>query len=132
MSDFTFLFNRKGALYPLDFTSCNKNSQCKNTETSSEAQKPNNNIQSTGLSTSEWPFNSIFDSTLVHLCSKVIVNMPNKEIDRITDSIPAELFVPLFKASLYPVKDNAIDVRTFFFCVLIFFYIIKGYRIIFL
>lgn len=63
-----------------------------------------------GKSTNEWPFNNLLDSTLVHLCCKVIVNMPTKQIDKIADIVPAELFLPLFKASLYPVKDNVIDI----------------------
>jgi hypothetical protein len=89
MADFSFLFNRKGALYPLDLANCL--SATSNTRLN------------------EWPFNNLLDTTLVHLCCKVVVNMPHKQIDKITDIIPAELFLPLFKASLYPVKDNVID-----------------------
>lgn len=100
MADFTFLFNRKGALYPLDF----KLHSNVNTNNINNNQKTNNHINN------EWPFNNLLDSTLVHLCSKVIVNLPSKQLDRMIDLIPAELFIPLFKASLYPVRDNAIDV----------------------
>jgi hypothetical protein len=139
MADFTFLFNRKGALYPLDFAALTPN-RPNSTNNPNELQQqqqeeptPSNSDVSTeadtsaatrtlllsslpkttkpaAAMTSEWPFNNMFDSTLVHLCSKVIVSLPTKEINRITDIIPAELFVPLFKASLYPVKDNSIDV----------------------
>ena len=95
MADFTFLFNRKGALYPLDF------------KTESAQSKIKNRFKN------DWPLNNLLDSTLVNLCSKVLVNLPAKELDRILDIIPVELFVPLFKASLYPVRDNALDVQTF-------------------
>jgi hypothetical protein len=128
MADFTFLFNRKGALYPLDFTSSTSTNRPNSSDPNESTNASQETVTSTDTSannsnssrarcapqTSEWPFNSMFDSTLVHLCSKVIVSMPTKEIDRITDIIPAELFVPLFKASLYPVKDNSIDVMLFF------------------
>jgi hypothetical protein len=87
MADFSFLFNRKGALYPIDLASA-----------------------SNTIKLNEWPFNNLLESSLVHLCCKVIVNMPPKQIDKITESIPAELFLPLFKASLYPVKDHVIDI----------------------
>ncbi|CAF0725495.1 unnamed protein product [Brachionus calyciflorus] len=92
MADFTFLFNRKGALYPLDF------------KTETTQSKLKNRFKN------DWPLNNLLDSTLVHLCSKVLVNLPAKQLDRILDIIPAELFVPLFKASLYPVRDNALDI----------------------
>lgn len=90
MADFTFLFNRKGAIYPLDFS----------TTASPRLAQLN----------TEWPFNNLLDSTLVHLCCKVLVNMPPRDFDRVTENIPVELFVPLFKATLYPVRDTAIDV----------------------
>lgn len=99
MADFTFLFNRKGAIYPLDFSSTKPSMTTVNTRR--QVQSINN----------EWPYSNILDSTLIHICCKVLVNMPPKEFDRVTDNIPAELFVPLFKASLYPVRDTAIDVR---------------------
>ena len=115
MSDFTFLFNRKGALYPLDFASTipanSKQANSSNEQSTEETSSASTASKVKAQLMSEWPFNNIFDSTLVHLCSKVIVSMPTREIERITDLIPTELFVPLFKASLYPVKDNAIDVR---------------------
>lgn len=98
MADFTFLFNRKGAIYPLDFSSTKASTTTVNTRR--QVQSINN----------EWPYSNILDSTLVHICCKVLVNMPPKEFDRVTDNIPAELFVPLFKASLYPVRDTAIDI----------------------
>ena len=117
MSGFTFLFNRKGALYPIDFSVFNSitenttpNNANLNSDYETNSEHNLNNRQAQQKITSEWPFNSINDSSLVHLCSKVIVSMPTSEIDRITNLIPAELFIPLFKASLYPVKDNAIDV----------------------
>jgi hypothetical protein len=106
MADFTFLFNRKGALYPLDFAASAPPARAVATDSQLNPAAPIKPVQTT----SEWPFNSMFDSTLVHLCAKVVVSMPSAEIERITDLIPAELFTALFKASLYPVKDNAIDV----------------------
>lgn len=95
MADFTFLFNRKGAIYPLDFESPLDNNY----------HRINNTRRA-----NEWPSNNFADCTLVHLCSKIIVNKSTSEIDQITDMIPTELFIPLFKASLYPVKDNVIDI----------------------
>ena len=98
MADFTFLFNRKGALYPLDLQSQN----------SAVVTCASPHLMNKKLN--EWPFNGLLDSTLVNLCCKTIVNLPTKYLDKIADEIPAELFVPLFKAALYPVKDSAIDV----------------------
>lgn len=95
MADFTFLFNRKGAIYPLDLAS--------------SGQKQFNSFSLKPKSHSNWPFNNVLDSSLIHLCAKVIVN-DQMLIERATDQIPDELFVPLFKASLYPVKDFSIDV----------------------
>lgn len=95
MADFTFLFNRKGALYPVDFKS------------------EKNQIKFKNRLKNDWPLNNLLDTTLVNLCSKVLVNLPAKELDRILSIIPAELYIPLFKASLYPVRDNALDVCTF-------------------
>lgn len=95
MADFTFLFNRKGALYPVDFKEEKNQTKFKN--------RPKN----------DWPLSNLVDTTLVNLCSKVLVNLPAKEIDRILNIIPAELYISLFKASLYPVRDNALDVCTF-------------------
>lgn len=112
MADFTFLFNRKGALYPLDLTGSSTTAANQNVNIDTNINANKQHLKSIN----EWPYNSLLDSTLVHLCAKVIVNMPAKQIDKITDQIPAELFIPLFKASLYPVKDQAIDVlQTFYF-----------------
>ena len=102
MSDLMFLFNRKGALYPIDFESA----------TFTEA------TLSGGQSGKvDWPFASsnaaaagFSSNTLVYLSARQIVAMPKAEIDRITDILPVELFFPLFKASLYPVRDDVIDV----------------------
>lgn len=105
MADFTFLFSRKGAIYPLDFSSSSAkadNLKSKTISTVSKARLAQLN--------NEWPYNNLLDSTLVHLCCKVLVNMTPKEFDRMTDNIPVELFLPLFKACLYPVRDTAIDV----------------------
>lgn len=114
MADFTFLFNRKGAIYPLDFSTHRTQTSQRLTSTTTTTTTTLNN---------EWPFNNLLDSTLVHLCCKVLVNLPAREFDRMTDNIPIELYVPLFKATLYPVRDTAIDVRqissilkTLFFC----------------
>ena len=93
MADFTFLFNRKGAIYPLDVQT-------------SRGQRLFNSA--TG---NEWPFNNLLDSTLVHLCCKVLVNMSDSQLAAVADVVPAELFLSLFKASLFPVRDGAIDVR---------------------
>jgi hypothetical protein len=84
MTDFTFLFNRKGALYPVDY----------------ENTKP------------EWPQDP--NSTkqvpsLVFLCCKIIVS-DSTLTERTIDVVPNELYLPLFKASLYPVRDTAIDI----------------------
>jgi len=98
MADFTFLFNRKGALYPLDLYSPN----------SAVVTSASPHLMSKKLS--EWPFNGLLDASLVNLCCKTIVNFPIVHLDKLADEIPAELFVPLFKAALYPVKDSAIDV----------------------
>ena len=98
MADFTFLFNRKGALYPLDLYSPN----------SAVVTSASPHLMSKKLS--EWPFNGLLDASLVNLCCKTIVNFPVAHLDKIADEIPAELFVPLFKAALYPVKDCAIDI----------------------
>lgn len=120
MADFTFLFNRKGAIYPLDLSSSSSNRMVFNSS-SSRQSSPSNGADTAHMTArlamlnNEWPFNNLLDSTLVHLCAKVIVNMPPKQLDQITDNIPAELFVPLFKATLYPVRDNAIDVNILFF-----------------
>lgn len=84
MTDFTFLFNRKGALYPIDYN----------------------------LNNNEWPYESKNELTLVNLCSKVIVS-DSTLTNKVTDIIPAELFIPLFKAALYPVKDTSIEVSSF-------------------
>ena len=92
MADFTFLFNRKGALYPLDLSSA------ASFDSPRAPKKPH-----------EWPFSSARDSSLVHLCCKVVVTSPREHLDYATDVLPAELFIPLFRASLYPVKDHAID-----------------------
>ena len=95
MADFTFLFNRKGAIYPLDL--------------SSSTQQQLSTISSKLKSLENWPYNNVLDASLVHLCAKVIVaNTPLMQ--QATDQVPAELFLPLFKAALYPVKDQAIDV----------------------
>ncbi len=69
----------------------------------------NNKLNNLKKSLNDWPYNNVLDSSLVHLCAKVIVNEP-KLINQVTDIVPAELFVPLFRASLYPIKDFAIDV----------------------
>lgn len=95
MADFTFLFNRKGAIYPLDLAS--------------STQEQLSTIPSKIRSLDNWPFNNVLDSSLVHMCAKVIVNNQNL-IDQATETVPDELFVPLFKAALYPVRDSAIDV----------------------
>lgn len=123
MADFTFLFNRKGAIYPLDLAAPTLSSlNGANLIRQHQTTPPTTTVGTTTASTAatlscklahlnnEWPFNNLLDATLVHLCCKVIVNMPPKELDQITDNIPAELFVPLFKATLYPVRDSAIDV----------------------
>lgn len=84
MTDFTFLFNRKGALYPVDY----------------ENTKP------------EWPQDSNNTkqvSSLVFLCCKIIVS-DSSLTEKATDIVPIELYLPLFKASLYPVRDAAIDI----------------------
>ena len=107
MADFTFLFNRKGAIYPLDLST--------NVAASSHDSLPPNPFTTTKiLASNEWPLNNVYDSTLVHLCSKVIVSNQSL-VDKATDTVPNELFIPLFKAALYPVKDYAIDVSGFFF-----------------
>jgi hypothetical protein len=119
MADFTFLFNRKGAIYPLDLTSdinlptsisdSNQinNSEHQNTEPSQQQQRL---LTKRDKLKNEWPYNSILECTLTHLCCKVIV--ADKDlIEKSTDFLPAELFISLFKASLYPVKDYAIDVN---------------------
>ena len=93
MADFTFLFNRKGAIYPLDLAST--------------TQEQLLNYKNKSLE--NWPFNNVRDSSLVHLCSKVVVN-DQRLIERATDEVPDELYLPLFKAALYPVKDVALDV----------------------
>jgi hypothetical protein len=80
MTDFTFLFNRKGALYPIDYENLN-----------------------------EWPHNNNHNPTLVQLCCKVIVSDAILT-HKIVGLVPNELFMPLFKAALYPVRDLAIDV----------------------
>ena len=98
MADFTFLFNRKGALYPLDLHS----------PASAIVTCASPHLIRKKLT--EWPFNGLLDTTLVNLCCKTIVNFPTKYLDKIADEVPAELFIPLLKASLYPVKDSAIDV----------------------
>lgn len=95
MADFTFLFNRKGAIYPLDLAS--------------STQEQVSSLSSKFKTLENWPYNNILDSSLVHLCSKVIVNDQDL-MERATEQVPDELFVPLFKASLYPVKDFAIDI----------------------
>ncbi len=97
MADFTFLFNRKGAIYPLDLSSSN--------------QQQLNSLSSKLKSLENWPFNNVLDSSLVNLCAKVIV-ADTELVQKATDVVPDELFLPLFKASLYPVKDSAIDVLT--------------------
>jgi hypothetical protein len=107
MADFTFLFNRKGALYPLDFSSLDVQTSSNSSSTQFDLNIENK-IRMKKLN--EWPFNSSLDSSLVHLCCKVIVNSPKDYIEYVTDVIPSELFIPLFKASLYPVKDHAIDI----------------------
>ena len=84
MTDFTFLFNRKGALYPIDYNNRNNNSE-------------------------DWPCNNNKNTTLVHLCCKVIVHMPILT-NKIVNMVPNELFMPLFKAALYPLEECAIDV----------------------
>lgn len=94
MADFTFLFNRKGAIYPLDLAS--------------STQEQLTNLSSKLKSLDNWPYNNVLDSSLQHLCAKVIVN-DQRLIEKATDQVPDELFLPLFKASLYPVKDHAID-----------------------
>lgn len=100
MADFTFLFNRKGAIYPLDLAST--------------TQEQLNSINYKNKSLENWPFNNVRDLSLVHLCSKVVVN-DQRLIERATDEVPDELFLPLFKASLYPVKDIALDVSCHFY-----------------
>ncbi len=97
MADFTFLFNRKGAIYPLDLASSTQEQQQQQLVSSSKIRALDN-----------WPFNNVLDVSLVHLCAKVIVNSPSL-VEVATDTVPAELFVPLFKAALYPVRDFAID-----------------------
>ncbi len=94
MADFTFLFNRKGAIYPLDLAS----------STQEQLNKASTKVRSLD----NWPFNNVLDTSLVHLCAKVIVNN-HSLVETATDVIPDELFVPLFKAALYPVRDAAID-----------------------
>ena len=86
MTDFTFLFNRKGALYPIGYNNTNNN-----------------------CNSNDWPYNTNNNTTLVHLCCKVIVHCPLLT-KKVVDIVPNELFLPLFKAALYPVKDFAIDV----------------------
>ena len=88
MTDFTFLFNRKGALYPIDYNSINNSSL-----------------------SNEWPYYNNKNTTLVHLCCKVIVSDAILT-HKIIGVVPNELFIPLFKAALYPVKDLAIDVSS--------------------
>ncbi len=100
MADFTFLFNRKGAIYPLDL--------------SSSSQQQLNTISAKLRSLDNWPYNNVLDSSLVNLCAKVIVADPEL-IKKSTDIVPDELFLPLFKAALYPVKDQAIDVNLNFY-----------------
>ena len=95
MADFTFLFNRKGAIYPLDLAN--------------STQEQHNSLSSKQKNLNNWPFNNLLDSSLVHLCAKVIVNHQIL-MEKATEQIPDELFLPLFKASLYPVKDFAIDI----------------------
>lgn len=95
MADFTFLFNRKGAIYPLDLAS--------------STQDHVNSLSSKLKTLDNWPYNNLLDSSLVHLCSKVIVSDQDL-MEKATEQVPDELFVPLFKASLYPVKDFAIDI----------------------
>lgn len=104
MADFTFLFNRKGAIYPLDLTAHDI-----------DVDSPAAELDMARLAASkakilsDWPANNLLDNSLVHLCSKVIVGN-QALVDKVTDTVPNELFVPLFKAALYPVKDYAIDV----------------------
>lgn len=111
MADFTFLFNRKGAIYPLDLASVTSSSS-----SSSSSLPPfsspleSQHLSPKTLASNEWPLNNVYDSTLVHLCSKVIVSNQSL-VDKATDTVPNELFIPLFKAALYPVRDYAIDVR---------------------
>lgn len=95
MADFTFLFNRKGAIYPLDLAS--------------STQEQLSSLSAKLKSLNNWPFNNVLDSSLIHLCAKVIVN-DQALMERASEEVPDELFLPLFKASLYPVKDLAIDV----------------------
>jgi hypothetical protein len=99
MADFTFLFNRKGAIYPLDLKS-----------------EPTLTLQASAIGyplrkrlLNEWPYNNIYESSLVSLCAKVIVAHAPL-VDKAAECVPDELFVPLFKAALYPVKDHALDV----------------------
>ena len=101
MADFTFLFNRKGAIYPLDLDSTPLGLG-DSTKTSGRSFKE------------DWPYTHIYDSTLVSMCARVIVNDPGL-VNKATDILPPELFLPLFKASLYPIRDQAIDVRFFAF-----------------
>jgi hypothetical protein len=101
-SDFTFLFNRKGAIYPLDLKSEPPLTLQAGPTIGSPLKKRLLN---------EWPYNNIYESSLVGLCAKVIVaNAPL--IDKAAECVPDELFVPLFKAALYPVKDHALDVSS--------------------
>ena len=98
MADFTFLFNRKGAIYPLDLNS---------TPLGVGEHKHSGSDRSFK---NDWPYTHIYDSSLISMCSRVIVNDPNL-ISKASDILPPELFVPLFKAALYPIKDHAIDVK---------------------
>lgn len=112
MADFTFLFNRKGAIYPIEFSS--SSSQQQPQQSSLSSRHVASSTARLAQLNNEWPFNNLLDSTLVHLCCKVLVNLPPREFDHMTDNIPVELFVPLFKATLYPVRDIAIDVSFLF------------------
>lgn len=81
MTDLAFLFNRKGALYPVDYTS----------------------------TSTDWPSERKSVPTLIHLSAKAIVS-DSTLTEKVSDVVPPELFIPLFKASLYPVRDAAIDI----------------------
>ena len=118
MADFTFLFNRKGALYPIDYENTSgisngispSNALSSSLMTNSYSANSNVNSNSSEDDDGCWPYdNKNKISSLVYLCCKVIVS-DSTVTDQVTNIIPSELFVPLFRAALYPVKDAAIDV----------------------
>ena len=86
MTDFSQFYNRFGAIYQFDFSA----------EPVSRS----------------WP--DYRNYSLSYLCCKVIV-CHAELLEKATDVLSSRLFIRLFKAALYPIQADAIDVGQVFY-----------------